>query len=191
MDTYGAILSIGENDGETFSNVYALILSGWEKAVMVEPSPKPFSQLQELYKDWPLIYCLNVAISDHNGHANMYDSGTHLHNGDTGLLTTINDMSYNKWKDTTGFNVVETELIDVKTLLKLSPFDKFQCISIDAEGEDLNILRQLNLKELDCQLLCIEHNGDKLAKDLIKTYCANHGLKKILLDNAENIILIK
>ena len=44
----GTLLSIGENDGQTYSNAYALIQLGWISA-LVEPSEIAFNKLKELY----------------------------------------------------------------------------------------------------------------------------------------------
>jgi hypothetical protein len=64
-------------------------------------------------------------------------------------------------------------------------------ISIDAEGLDLDILRQINLTDLNVKCLCIEHNSNKQVRAEIIEYCLQHGLNNILLENSENIILVK
>jgi len=71
------------------------------------------------------------------------------------------------------------------TLLGLSKIKKFDFISIDAEGHDLEILRQMDLKALGCQMLCIEHGG---RQEEIKALCP--GMKEVY-NGGINLILVR
>lgn len=181
-------LSIGENDGINLSNVRQLILNGCH-ATLVEPAPEAFKQLTELYLDRDDVYCINVAVSDYIGKAKFFDSGTHLNRGDKSLLSSLNENEIKKWKPTTDFNEIEVDVVDFKTLLNFSPYKQFNFISIDAEGMDVVILKQINLKEIGCECICIEHNSHTQTLKEIIDYCSQFGLTKQLLKNAENIIL--
>lgn len=180
-------LSIGENDGMNLSNVRQLILNGCH-ATLVEPAPEAFRQLTELYLDRDDVYCINVAISNYIGKAKFFDSGTHLNKGDSSLLSSLNENEIKKWKPTTRFTEIEVDVVDFKTLLNLSPYKQFNFISIDAEGQDLCILKQINLKEIGCEVLCIEWNSKPEILKEITDYCSQFGLTKQLLKNHENII---
>ena len=183
-------LSIGENRGLELSNVRQLILNGCH-ATLVEPAPEAFRQLTELYLDREGVYCINVAVSDYIGKAKFFDSGTHLNRGDRSLLSSLNENEIKRWKPTTRFTEIKVDVVDFKTLLNLSPYKKFELISIDAEGNDTIILKQINLKEIGCEVLCIEHNSkSEILKETID-YCSKFGLTKQLLKNHENIILSK
>lgn len=182
------ILSCGENNGIHLSNVRQLILNGCN-ATLVEPAPAAFIQLTELYLDRKDVYCINVAVSDYIGKSIFYDSGTHLGHGDKSLLSSLSKDEIKKWKPSTDFTEIKVDVVDFKTLLKLSPYQKFELISIDAEGNDLLILKQINLKEIGCEVLCIEWNSKpEILKEIID-YCKQFGLTNELLKNAENIIL--
>lgn len=180
----GTLLSIGENDGETLSNTFALIEKGWG-GTLVEPSKEAFSKLCELYKNNPKIECFEVGISDKNGIAKMYHSGTHLNKGDTSLLSTMSVPDYEKWKDCTAYKEVEISTWDVKTLLVFSKIKQFDFITIDAEGFDMMILQQMDLVALGCSLICVEHNG------LYQPYrdCISQFGHKTIYINAENLIM--
>ena len=65
-DFTGRLLSIGENDGVTLSNVRALIEKGWQ-GDLVEPSPSAYSMLEMLYKDNDNVTTHKLAIADKNG----------------------------------------------------------------------------------------------------------------------------
>lgn len=184
----GTFMDCGSNDGITLSNTHALALSGWS-GLCIEPSPKAFQSLQELYLFNDKIYCINVAVSDYNGKAKFYDSGTHLNKGDKALLSSLSKEEIKRWGNTTDFDEIEVDVVDFKTLLNLSPYKEFQFISTDAEGMDVLILRQMDLSALNCKCLCVEYNSHEQTLNEIKDYCSQFGLTNVLLKNAENIIL--
>ncbi|MEO6305966.1 MAG: FkbM family methyltransferase [Bacteroidia bacterium] len=186
-DSIGTCLSIGENSGFHLSNVLALIEAGWS-ATLIEPSPSAFKQLDKKHKENFNVQSMNVAVADFIGQSVMYDSGTHLKEGDTALLSTMSITDYEKWKSTTEFSTILVDVIDFEELLSRSIYKTFDVISIDAEGFDLIILKQMNLQDLGCKLLCIEHNGNLDVLDEIKQICNHYGLTKQLLINAENVI---
>lgn len=186
----GDLLSIGENSGTFLSNALLLINDGWS-ATLVEPAPKAFEQLKELHKDNPSVHCINAAIGDDNKEVAFYDSSTHLGKGDLSLLSTASKKDYDKWKGSTEFEEIKVSMITFDKMMEGSPYKTFEFISIDCEGYDLSILRQINLMELGVRVLCIEHNGDNAALSEIRSICSSYGLNTELLINAENIILAK
>ena len=184
----GTFLDLGMNDGITLSNTYALAELGW-KGLGVEANKDAFVRADIKHLKHKDVLVFNCAVSDYNGVGKFYSSGSHLSNNDVGLLSSLNEKETQKWRGTTSFAETEIDVIDFARLMKLSPYKRYEFISIDVEGSELEILPQMNLKELGCELLCIEFNGDKLKKELIMSYCANHGLKNLLLENLENLIL--
>lgn len=190
-DYKGALLDLGANDGVTLSNSCLLLSMGW-KGVLVEPSPIAYDKLYNNYwHEVEDVHTINVAVSDSCRESLFYDSGTHLKNGDTSLLSTLNVKETEKWASSTDFYKKKVNVVDFKTLLGHFDFNKFQFISIDCEGEDLNILRQIDLTDLDCRCICIEWNSNHDVLVEIKKHCFKHGLTKQLAINAENIIMAK
>lgn len=187
-DFKGVIFSAGENDGQMLSNSRDLILLGWV-GILIEPAPKAFKSLHELYADNKAVVTYNFAISDKCGKVILNDSGTHLNNGDTSLLSSLHKSEIKKWEPTTEFNEVEVDAIDIDSLLKISPYKTFDLVSIDCEGCDLSILKQIDLTALEVKVVVIEHNSIPLVKAEIMLYCHSHSINNILLDNSENIIL--
>lgn len=184
----GTLLSVGENDGKTLSNSLALIERGWS-AALVEPAPAAFLPLVQLHETNKNVFCYGVAISDKNGLETLYESGTHLNKDDKALLSSTIKSEINKWKASTEFQEVKVQCYDFKTFMDNCVFKTFDFISIDAEGCDLMILKQINLSELKCKAICIEHNSDSLVLSQIRGICAKFGLKNELLRNAENVII--
>lgn len=153
----GTFLSIGENDGETLSNVRALALSGWV-GDCVEPMTEAWQKLAKLYEGADT-HCINVAVSDYNGYAVFFESGSHLKKGDSGLLSTLNTSDVARWKGTEEFKETQVVVVDFDELLKLCKHKKFDFISVDCEGEDFKIISQIDFDALGVKMLCVETNG--------------------------------
>ncbi len=178
-DFKGHLIDIGANDGVTLSNSRKLMEIGWN-GDFVEPSDKPFEKLSSLYPN-----CHKVAISNENGLTPFFDSDSHLSGDDSGLLSTLKKEETKRWKHN-NFQEVQIEMVDFKTLLEFTSSKMFDFITIDAEGMDYEILSQINLKEVGCKLICVEHNGKNIEK--FKSYCHSFGMKEISR-NGENLIM--
>ena len=153
----GNFLSIGENDGITLSNTYALTLAGWH-GVCVEASPSAFEKLTATHKGNSYIQLIHAAATDYNGEIVLHESGSHLGVGDVALLSSTIKSETVKWvKDT--FTEVTVPAVNFATLLGLSKIKNFDFISIDCEGCEICMLKQMDLKALGCKLLCVEYNS--------------------------------
>jgi FkbM family methyltransferase len=175
----GRILEIGAFHPEVFSNSRALILQGWE-AVLVEPSSKCIKVIEEFYKNDDKVKVVEAAIGEYNGFMKFYDSA--------GACATGVKEHYNRWKN--------IQLDYKETMVKCITWDTFykeypgmyHILSIDAEGMDYSILKQINLEETGTKLICIEY-GYK-AKE-INSYFIRNGFTKLLYQNGENVIVAK
>lgn len=183
-DKTGSLLDIGANDGETLSNTRQLILNGWS-ADLVEPAPVPFRKLTELYSENDKVNLFDIAICDYSGMMNFFVSGEHLGKGDCGLLSTLSLADKQKWQASTTYNEITVGTFSWEDFYKHRSRPSYDFISIDAEGYDLKILEQMDLLELGCSMVCVEHNGIDTHKyiDYLKKY--NLVVKLV---NAENII---
>lgn len=187
----GHLLSIGENDGITLSNTLALIEKGWS-AVLIEPSPEPFAKLKSLHVANSRVMCINVAIYDKNGEATLFDSGTHLKKGDHGLLSTLKKDEIKRWDGTgTEFNPIMVRTMTYGGMLVhlfpgILPLN-FNFINIDAEGFDMIILKQIDLS--NTSLICIEWNLDEEFKKEALEYCDAFGMKELIYQSGENLII--
>lgn len=185
----GNLLSIGENDGKTFSNSLRLIELGWG-GVLIEPAPIAFDKMQALHKDNPKILCLQLAITEKDGEVDFWDSGAHIGNGDTSLLSTAVETELERWKDTNNeFKPIKVQGITIATLINNIGNNAYDFINIDAEGLDIAILKQLNLEF--CKMICIEWNLNQDIKTEIIEYCAKFGLTNLIYQSGENLILAR
>lgn len=181
---HGTLLDIGANDGETFSNSRALILSGWG-GVLVEPDTIPLMTLTNLYKYDTNVQIIDCAIDNFNDKVVMHCSGNHITEKDNGLLSTIHEKEKERWVKET-FTKKVVDVIDFKTLLDKTKLTTIDFISIDAEGSDWNILQQIDLKALNCQMVCVEYNNIDGMKYV--NYMNKFGMK-VLMMNGCNIIM--
>jgi FkbM family methyltransferase len=171
----GTFLDIGANDGITFSNTQALAHKGWD-GVLVEPSPKAFAALDSLYRE-RLAVLVNAAITTTDGPIT-------LHEGSDTLLSSLDADQGKVWKAHT-FAPITVEGITFATLLERTKRSAFDFVNIDAEGHDLDILRQMDLDALVVQMLCIEHGG---RQEEIRAYCK--GFREVL-HNGVNLIMAR
>lgn len=151
----GTFIDIGANDGKTLSNTFALAESFWT-GVLVEPSPTAFTLLKENYKDKKGFYFYNFALGDKNGNVKFYDSGTHLNKGDHGLLSTMVEEEKRRWTKEK-FNEIEVKCFRWKTFLNRLSIKDFDFISMDIEGMEVSLLKQMDLRTTSC--VCLEWNS--------------------------------
>lgn len=185
-------LDIGANDGETFSMTRGLMTGGFlEGLICVEPSPAAFEKLDALYEGDTSVFKIQAAITTRDGPIDLYDSGTHLKKGDVALLSTTVPSEMDRWKKS-GETFTKTTVrgITFETLMKETGVNRFEMISIDAEGADVPILLQIDLTAVGCQLLCIEFNQRKDNEVSIDIHCRKHGMK-LIHRNFENLIYAK
>jgi FkbM family methyltransferase len=187
-DFKGTLLDLGANDGKMFSNSLRLIELGW-RGFCVEPSPKAFKKLSELHKENWNVECIQVAIGESNMKAILAESGWHLnHKSDVALLSSLMPSETKKWTKVS-FDNVEVEVIDYKTLTELIDCKTFDFISIDIEGFDTIVLKQIDLT--NTKLLCIEWNSIESVKKEILEYTSKFGMNKIIYQSGENLIICK
>jgi FkbM family methyltransferase len=181
----GSFLDIGANDGQTLSNSRALALSGWS-GVCVEPAPDPFQKLETLYEGSKVLV-FECAIGKENAKMPFHISGTHLHKGDSGLLSTLEPDEMKRWQGTEQFIESEVEVFTWGSFYAGCGVETFDFISIDAEGLDLFILSQMNLTNMQTKLVCIEWNHNAQLKSAFHSIFKSFGMRLIHM-NFENLI---
>lgn len=179
----GTFLDIGANDGITLSNTFALSNVGWT-GTLVEASPKAFTRLQECYQHLKGFELIHAAVGATNGKIILHESGEHLGKGDVALLSTIKPTEKDRWLDEV-FNEVTVPCINFNTMLGLSKHKKFDFISMDIEGMELDVLPQMDLKALGCRMLCVEFNGQRQPE--FDAIVLQQGYK-LIHKNGENLI---
>lgn len=185
----GNLLDIGANDGVTFSNSFDLIQSGWS-GWLVEPS-SAFKEIVALYCACDNVNYFNVAIGPKQGKMTLYESGAHVKDGmDKALVSTLIPSEMDRW-GSVEFIPVTVDVITFDDLLgKIDWTGGIDYLTIDVEGFEMEILKQIDLRAIGCEVLCIEYNGRSVVGNMFANYCAKYGMKEIHR-NAENLIFAK
>lgn len=178
----GTFIDIGANDGVTFSNTRALAESGW-RGVLVEPSPQAFAKLKDLYNGHKGFYTYPYAISDHNGKAMLQESGPLCSAADIGLVSTFHAEEKARFSKSVRYSPIEVKTFRWKTFLNRLSVKEFDFVSMDCEGDELNILPQMDLSAT--RMICIEWNGKHDLKTEYEKYLDGFNL---VYTSAENLI---
>lgn len=181
----GTFLDIGSNDGMTLSNVRALAERNWS-GVFVEPSPKAFERLEANYSGLKGFYFYPFALGSRNGKAFLQESGALLGSEDVALVSTFHSSEMNRFKSVVKYEPVEVQVYTWKTFLNRLQVKEFDCISMDCEGSELEILPDMDLSKT--QLICIEWNGKQYLKTEYEKYLEGF---KLIYTSAENLIYVR
>jgi FkbM family methyltransferase len=146
----GKFLDIGAYDGQTLSNTRALALSGWW-GTLVEPNPRLFMNLLQMYGQDSRFTLVNAAMSDKSGLARFFLDGTNEQycssiapNAKDLFPLTPYPMSYL-----------------VSTITPKDLEETYDFVSIDTEGFDLPILKAMRGTLDSTRLICIEYNQER------------------------------
>ena len=187
----GTVLDIGANDGTTFSNSLYFIESGWS-AYLFEPSRQAFDKLRKLHENNPNVKLFNSGVSAVSEIKILYDCGSLINENDLSLVATTQKNDKEKWQHRVNYFETEAFFIKWQDFLNGAQLENqtFDFITIDAEGEDWEILKQINLLTHDCSVLCVEWNGLPTNEKLFTEYANSYNLYEISR-NGENIIFAK
>lgn len=187
----GSLVEIGANDGSTLSNSKLLIEMGWE-AHLFEPSINTFRKLEELHIQNTKVYTYPLGVSAVSGEQTFYESGQLLGSEDRSLVSCIDPEEMTRWKASVSFAQTTAAFTTWNDFVKKYGYEQktFDFISIDAEGEDWNILKQINMKQHNCKVLCVEWNSKQQLSEMFTEF-ANYFEMKEIHRNEENIIFAK
>lgn len=173
----GRFLDIGAYDGKRLSNTFALLQRGWT-GDLIEPSPKVYPALYENVKHYKARIG-EFAIAEYDGTIKFYD------NDNAVATTSATDKA--KWKDES-FNEIEVQCVRFDTVW--SEKDKFDFISIDVEGLDVQVLKQIDINKHGVKCICIEWNSIPDNYTVIDKYLKGFNMR-LIHKNAENLIYVK
>jgi hypothetical protein len=184
-DYVGSFLDIGCNDCRTFSNTHALALRGWA-GVVIDASPKAIEKCRVLYEGRKDIHIYQWAISKqfkNNGVALLQESGPLIGKDDVGLVSTFHKHEMDRFKYAVRYEPVETKTYKWKTAYNRIPIKKYDFINLDVEGDEMNILPDLDLSGV--RLLAIEWNSVPNNKLHFEKYLEGF---KLIYTSAENLL---
>lgn len=178
----GTFLDLGCNDCNTFSNTRALALLGW-RGVLVDPSPKAIEKCKQLYNGFKGFYIYQVAVSRHNGKDIIHESGPLCSAADVGLVSTFHQHEMDRFRMSVKYEPIEVKTYKWKTFYNRLTIKIFDFISLDVEGDELNILPDMDLTKT--QMICLEWNSKPELKTEFERYLEGFTL---LYTSGENLL---
>lgn len=152
-DTPAYVVDVGAHDGISWSNSAYFIEGGWT-ALMLEPMPKAFAELQARYAGNPRVICRNLACADRAGTLPFVLGDDHL-----AMLSALAPAKGTE--DGRGRSI----LVEVDTLTRVLaregwPRD-FAILSVDAETMDYEVLLGLDFARFRPRFVVVEDYGPK------------------------------
>jgi len=141
-------IQIGAHDGKHNDHLYPYIIKYKLKGLALEPQKDVFKQLQETYKDYSNVQCVNMAIGKKNGRKPFFTV-----KGESSLGT-FNKSLLEQYKD-----FVQETVVDVITfddLVNKFNFNKIDFLQIDCEGYDFDIIKMIDFKKFSPQIINYE-----------------------------------
>jgi FkbM family methyltransferase len=168
----GRFLDLGAFDGTTGSNTRCLSDSGW-KGVLVEASPANFRILiQNHYANKNLSFVLGALSTE--------SKLTILHDCNSLLTTTLDENHIDQYIKESYY----VSSFTPKQLASVFGVD-FQFVSLDIEGLDLPVLREIGCLLGNTELLCIEDSIPGTSFDeayylQLREAAEQHGFKRVV-----------
>ena len=154
----GVFVEVGAYDGETFSNtLFFEQTMGWT-GLLIEPIPSVFERLTARRN----AICENTCVSDFEGEAEFVDSDAGIDEKMlSGLAQTFDPRHVARVKHVaSGVVMRKLPVTRLSKLLEKHQLFHVDYMSIDTEGAELSILKELDFDRFHISVLTIENNYD-------------------------------
>ena len=159
-----SILQVGAYDGVSNDIVCSLLTCDTVRAVLLEPQPAPFAELQKRWAGSDRIVPIRAALSDSTGERPLYviaDAFKHAHpfpDQVSSFYRSRVELAYSRynWRPPAdSITSVPVPTIDWQTLAQR--YGHFDFVAIDAEGYDADILDEIDLPQHRPEIILYEH----------------------------------
>lgn len=157
----GVFVEIGAYDGRTYSNTYFFEKNlGW-KGICIEPVPSVFEKLQKNRN----CICVNGCISNVNSKAEFLEviGAPQMLSGlaDKYDPRHIERINREIARDGGDLKKIEVNCYTLEEILRRNGFDHIDYLSIDTEGNEFEIIKSIDFKAIDIDIISVEENyGD-------------------------------
>lgn len=160
----GTLVDIGAADGITNSNSKKLIELGW-KAFLIEPGKKNYEKLVNLHSNNQNVKLFRIGLGDENIKNSIFYTDK---NDEYEQISTFSKEQYIWCEDYFKCDFVkdEVDLVSSNDFFEENNLFHVNFISIDAEGYDSKIIKNLNLEKIKIDLICVENIDDESIKFL-------------------------
>lgn len=169
------VVDVGAADGVTFSNSRLLLQQGGWQGILIEPEPRQFKLLQQLYaNDWN-VRCYNYAVAEEGTERTMYPGKEGLDLMGSTLVTDRIGQHGMKHREP-----IQVKCMPLRTILAAAECPSvIDFLTIDAEGMDLEVLQSMGdgWHMYDVRLICVESGSDGTADDPLNNYLKSLGFE--------------
>jgi FkbM family methyltransferase len=166
---FGYFCEVGANDGLRFSNTFYLESIGWN-GVLIEPDPRNASKLMELRRVNILPYAstdadditLTLNMAPNTLYSSIIDSTKEMENLDSSYVSDVKGYRL----DNLLKSVKAPRVIDL--------------ITIDTEGNELEVLHGMDFEKYEVKIICVEHNYNLKKLSKVKSLLLQLGFNQIL-----------
>lgn len=165
----GFFVEIGASDGVTLSNTYLLEKEfGWS-GICVEPIPNNYEKLME---NRPNSICCDRAVYDVSDKTVVFDIANNYN-----LLSGISEhLDCHKKEVDTDKTTIEVKTISLNDLLEKNNAPSFiEYLSLDTEGSEYEILKNLDFSKYVFGLIDVEHNYVEPRRTQIRNLLVSNG----------------
>lgn len=183
----GFFIDIGAHDGVSFSNTYFFEKKRNWNGVCIEPNPKVYKKLIKTRNSYNYNVCIgnkndDVEFTQITGYSEMLSGVTSKY--DKEHKKRITDEIKQNGGD---INVIKSKMIILDTIEELKN-QLIDFVSIDTEGNELEILKSINFKKNNIKCIVVENNYQKIE---LKEHLSNNGFVCIYTLHTDQIFLKK
>ena len=162
------VVDVGAHNGFYGSNSFPYVARGWQ-AILIEPHPLVFAQLQERFKGAAHVTCLNIACAERSGKRPLYLAK----DGTSPSLSTLCDDPTMLAKPGRSHESIQVPVATLAEVLEARQIPKdFGLLSVDTEGMDYEVLLGLDCSVWQPRVIITE---DYKPKDDVKAqYLESH-----------------
>lgn len=161
------LIQIGANDGLRYDPVRKLIQQYPCRALLAEPVPYIFEQLQANYASFPQVKLWQTAVADSNTNKVLpfycFQPKPPLpFNSDFSLWGSFEEAQISKFKSLVPhyeelLACIEVPVTEINELIASANFSRLDMLQIDAEGWDIRLMNILDLEHWQPSLIRFEH----------------------------------
>lgn len=155
-------VEIGAHDGKHHDPLYPFVTKYNLRGVALEPQMDVFKELQETYKNYGNVTCINAAVGERTGQQAFFTI-----EGDSSVGTFKKEILI-PYKKPIRENTVEVITLD--DLVKRFSVKKIDFLHTDCEGYDFEILKMFDFKRFSPQIVTFE---SVLLSDTDRSACEN------------------
>lgn len=182
----GMFLDIGAHDGMSFSNTYFFEKELAWKGICVEPLPHLFKKLEECRN----CICINACIASVESslpflHVDGCDemlSGLWSTYDPRALQTVMNDIA-----DFGGeLKIIQVPCVRLDSVLKRYGVNHIDFLSLDTEGNELEILKTIDFSAVTIDVITVENNYEEA---YIYEYLTSHGFIFVMRLHVDDVYI--